>query len=163
VKFANYVREDFMKVSDAMTKQLVVCLKSDTAQSVAALMKKHDIGSIPVVTDLVSKKLEGIVTDRDLCVRLVAENRNPDTTQVGVFMTRNPITCGPNDALQQCEQLMRENRIRRIPVVDKQGQCVGIVAQADIVLHDTPENVGQMLASISTPRDGVFVGARAVA
>lgn len=80
-------------------------------------MKKHDIGSVPVISDLVSKKLEGIVTDRDLCVRLVAENRNPETTQVGALMTRNPTTCGPNDLLQQCEQLMVENRIRRIPVV----------------------------------------------
>jgi CBS domain-containing protein len=66
-----------------MTKHLVVCLKSDTAQSVAGLMQMHDIGSVPVVTDLVSKKLEGIVTDRDLCVRLVAENKNPETTQIG--------------------------------------------------------------------------------
>ena len=152
-----------MKVSDVMTKQLVVCLKWDTAQSVAALMKNHDIGSIPVVADFVSKHLEGIVTDRDLCVRLVAENKDPRISQVERFMTRNPITCAPNDSLPHCEQLMRENRIRRIPVVDKQGQCVGIVAQADIVLHDSPENVGQMMAVISTPRDGVFVGARAVA
>ena len=152
-----------MKVSDAMKKQPVVCLKSDTAQTAAALMKKHDIGSIPVVSDLVSRNLEGIVTDCDLCVRLVAENKAPETTQVGALMTRNPITCGQNDSLPQCEQLMRENRIRRIPVVDKQGRCVGIVAQADIVLHENSEAVRKMLSAISTLRDGMLIGPHAVA
>jgi CBS domain-containing protein len=152
-----------MNVSDAMTRQLVVCLKSDTAQSVATLMKKHNIGCIPVVSDLVSKHLEGIVTDRDICVRLVAENGTSDTTQVGALMTRNPITCGPNYSLQQCEQFMRENKIRHIPIVDKQAQCVGIVTQTNIVLHDNSENVGKMLAAISTPKHGVYVGARALA
>jgi CBS domain-containing protein len=77
-------------------------------------------------------------------------------------VTRNPITSAPTDSLQQCEQLMRENKIRRIPVVGKQGQCVGIVAHADIVLHDKSDGVGQMLAAISAPRDSVFAGTRAV-
>jgi CBS domain-containing protein len=85
-----------MKVSDAMTKQLVCCLKSDTAQSVVALMKRHDIGSVPVVADLVSKTLEGIVTDRDICVRLIAESRDPVTTHIAALMTPNPVTCAPS-------------------------------------------------------------------
>lgn len=152
-----------MNVSDAMTKQLVVCLESDTAQSVAALMKTHDIGAVPVVSDLESKRLEGIVTDRDLCVRLVAENRSPETTRVGLLMTRHPVTCSPNDALAECERLMREAKIRRVPVVDQQGRCIGIVAQADIALHDTPDNVDQMLVGISKPRHGVFLAPGAVA
>lgn len=152
-----------MKVSDAMTKDLVVCLKSDSAQAVAALMKKHDIGAVPVVSDLESKKLEGIVTDRDLCTRLIAENRNPAFTTIEILMTRSPVTCKADDSLQQCETLMRQNQIRRIPVVDPQGRCVGIVAQADVVLRDNSESVGQMLAGISRPRTGDFIGTRAVA
>jgi CBS domain-containing protein len=141
-----------MNVSDAMTKQLVCCLKSDTAQSVAALMKRHDIGSVPVVADLVSKRLEGIVTDRDICVRLIAENRDPVTTHIAALMTPNPITCAPDDQLQQCEDLMREHKVRRIPVVDKEGRCLGVVAQADIVLHDSSDGVRHVLAGISAPR-----------
>ena len=141
-----------MKVSDAMTKQLVCCLKSDTAQSVAALMKRHDIGSVPVVADLVSKRLEGIVTDRDICVRLIAENRDPVTTHIAALMTPNPITCAPDDQLQQCEDLMREHKVRRIPVVDKEGRCLGVVAQADIALHDSSDGVRHVLAGISAPR-----------
>jgi CBS domain-containing protein len=152
-----------MKVSDAMTKQLVFCLKSDSAQSVAALMKRHDIGSVPVVADLVSKRLEGIVTDRDLCLRLIAESKDPVMTHIGALMSQNPATCSPNDPLQQCEDLMREHKVRRIPVVDKQGRCVGIVAQADVVLHDNSDNVHHMLAGISTPRTAGIAGSVAVA
>ena len=152
-----------MKVSDAMTKQLVFCLKSDTAQSIAALMKLHDIGSVPVVADLVSKRLEGIVTDRDLCLRLIAENKDPVTTHIAALMSQNPVTCSPNDLLQQCEDLMREHKVRRIPVVDKQGRCIGVVAQADIVLHDSSDNVHHMLAGISTPRTAGIAGSGAVA
>jgi CBS domain-containing protein len=155
--------EGFMKVSDAMTKQLVVCLKSDTAQSVAALMKLHDIGSVPVVADLVSKRLEGIVTDRDLCLRLIAESKDPLRTHIAALMSQNPVTCSPNDKLQECEDLMREHRVRRIPVVDKQGRCVGIVAQADIVLHDNSDNVHHMLTGVSTPRTVSIAGSGAVA
>jgi len=151
-----------MKVSDAMTKQLVCCLKSDTAQSVAALMKLHDIGSVPVVADLVSKRLEGIVTDRDLCLRLIAENRDP-VTHIASLMTQNPVTCSPTDQIQRCQDLMREHKVRRIPVVDKQGRCVGVVAQADIVLHDNSDSVHRMLAAISTPRTAGIAGSGAVA
>lgn len=152
-----------MKVSDAMTKEVVVCMKSDTALTAAVLMKSHGIGAIPVVTDLMSKKLEGIITDRDLCIRLVAENGTPDSTKVGVLMTRDPIVCLASDPLEKCERLMREGMIRRIPVVNEQGQCVGIVAQADIVLHDNPDNVDQMLVAISKPRHGVYTTPRAIA
>jgi CBS domain-containing protein len=152
-----------MKVSDAMTKQLVCCLKSDTAQSAATLMKRHDIGSVPVVADLVSKRLEGIVTDRDLCLRLIAENKDPVMTHIAALMTQNPVTCSPNDQIQRCEDLMREHKVRRIPVVDKQGQCVGIVAQADVVLHDNSDGVRHMLAGISTPRTVGIAGSGAVA
>jgi signal-transduction protein with cAMP-binding, CBS, and nucleotidyltransferase domain len=155
--------EGAMKVSDVMTKQPVVCLKSDSATSVAALMKLHDIGSVPVVSDLTSRKMEGIVTDRDLCVRLVAENANSETTQIGSVMTRNPVTCSASETLEQCEALMRDNKVRRIPVVDQRGSCVGIVAQADVVLRDTSDGVGQMLAAVSTPRTGGFVGAHIAA
>jgi CBS domain-containing protein len=152
-----------MKASDAMTKQIVCCLKSDTAQSVATLMRRHDIGSVPVVADLVSKRLEGIVTDRDICVRLIAENKDPVTTNIAALMTPNPVTCASNDQLQQCEDLMREHKVRRIPVVDKQGRCVGVVAQADIVLHDSSDGVCHMLAGISTPRTAGIAGSGAVA
>ena len=151
-----------MKVSEAMTKRLICCLKSDTAQAVAELMKVHDIGALPVVSDLESKRLEGIVTDRDLCVRLIAQGKDPRNTQVGTLMTPNPATCNPGDSLDGCEQLMRDRQVRRLPVVE-QGCCVGMITQADIVLHETPEKVRHFMASISVPRTAGIVGSQAVA
>ena len=152
-----------MKASDVMSKRLICCLKSDTVQSVANLMKTHDIGAIPVVSDLESKRLEGIVTDRDLCVRVIAAGGDPKTTLVGSVMSPAPVTCNRDDTLERCEQLMRERQVRRLPVVDSQGHCVGMLAQADIALHETPEKFLHMLAGISVPRAPGIVGSHAVA
>ena len=152
-----------MKALDVMSKRLICCLKSDTLQSVASLMKTHDIGAIPVVSDLESKRLEGIVTDRDLCVRGIAAGSDPKTTLIGSVMSSNPLTCAPDDSLDRCEQLMRQRQIRRLPVVDAQGRCVGMLAQADIALHETPEKFLHLLAGISVPRAGGIVGSHAVA
>jgi CBS domain-containing protein len=151
-----------MKVSDVMSKRLVCCLKSDTAQAVAELMKVHDIGAVPVVSDLESKRLEGIITDRDLCLRLVAAGKDSLTTQVGLLMSPNPITCEPNDSLDYCETCMRDQQVRRLPVVEK-GYCVAMITQADIVLHEAPEKSCHMLAGISVPRNVGLIGSHVVA
>ena len=152
-----------MNVSEVMSKRLICCLRSDTVQNVANLMKTYDIGAVPVVSDLESKQLEGIVTDRDLCVRVIAAGQNPKATLVGSVMSTHPATCSRNDSLESCEQLMRERQIRRLPVVDPQGRCEGVVAQADIALHETPEKLLHLLAGISVPRVPGIVGSHAVA
>jgi CBS domain-containing protein len=151
-----------MKASDVMSKSLVCCLKSDAVQYVASLMKTYDIGAIPVVTDLETKRLEGIVTDRDLCVRGIAAGNDPKTTLVASVMSASPVTCAADDSLDRCEQLMRERQVRRLPVVDGQGRCIGMLAQADIALHESPEKFSRLLAGISVPRSAAgIVGARA--
>jgi CBS domain-containing protein len=152
-----------MKVSDVMSKRLICCLKSDTVQNVANVMKMQDIGAIPVVSDLESKRLEGIVTDRDLCVRVLAAGSDPRTTLIGSVMSRDPATCSREDSLESCEELMRERQIRRLPVVDAQGRCVGMLAQADVALHETPEKLLHMLAGISVPRTVGIVGSHMAA
>jgi CBS domain-containing protein len=151
-----------MKVSDVMAKRLVCCLKSDTAQAVSELMKVHDIGAVPVVSDLESKRLEGIVTDRDLCLRLIAQGKDPRSTRVGEMMTPNPATCNPSDSLDDCELLMRDRQVRRLPVVE-QGRCAGMITQADIVLHEAPEKVRHFMVAVSVPRTAGIVGSHAVA
>lgn len=150
-----------MKASEIMTKKLICCLKTDTAQAVAEQMKLHDIGAMPVVSDLESKQLEGIVPDRDLCVRLIAAGSDPRTTHVSVLMTSDPATCSPHDSLEQCEVCMRELQVRRLPVVDKQRRCIGMIAQADVVLHETPEKVRHLIAGISVPRVAGIAGSHA--
>jgi CBS domain-containing protein len=138
-----------MLVKDVMSKKMIFCTPSDTAQAAARTMKLHRVGALPVVSDLVNAKLEGIVTDRDLCSGVVAEAKLAEKIKVAEVMTRNPVTCAPENTLEDCEALMQEHQIRRIPVVDNQGRCVGIVAQADIALHAPAGIVAKTLAEIS--------------
>lgn len=138
-----------MLVKDVMSTKVFFCTLSDSAQAAAQTMKAHGVGALPVVSNVLQRTLEGIVTDRDLCCSVVAEARPAETTKIDEIMTRNPIICAPESTLEECEELMQEHQIRRIPVVDKQGRCVGIVAQADIALHAPAGVVAKTLAEIS--------------
>ena len=138
-----------MLVRDVMSTRVIFCTLSDTAQAAARSMKLHRVGALPVVSDFVNAKLEGIVTDRDLCCSVVAEARLAETTKMAEVMTPDPVTCAPEDTLEDCEVLMQEHQIRRIPVVDDHGRCVGIIAQADIALHAPAGIVAKTVAEIS--------------
>ena len=138
-----------MLVRDVMSTRVIFCTLSDTIQAAARRMKLHRVGALPVVSDFVNAKLEGIVTDCDLCCSVVAEARLAETTKIAEVMTPDPVTCAPEDTLEDCEVLMQEHQIRRIPVVDDQGRCVGIIAQADIALHAPAGIVAKTVAEIS--------------
>ena len=138
-----------MLVSEVMSKVMVWCTPWDTAQTAANLMKAHGVGAIVVVLDRVDALLEGIVTDRDLCCYVVARARKADELQVADVMSRIPVTCEPDDTLEVCQELMQENQVRRIPVVDERGRCIGIVAQSDIALHAPAAQVAKTVAEIS--------------
>ena len=140
-----------MLVKDLMTSAVVCCTPWDTAQTAASLMKAHGVGAIPVVADPSDPLLEGIVTDRDLCCGVVAAGKNADAVQVADLMTAIPVTCGPEDTLEECEELMQESQVRRIPVVNNRGRCIGIVAQADIALHAPAAQVASTIKEISKP------------
>lgn len=138
-----------MLVKNVMSTKVIFCTPSDTTQAAARNMKMHRVGALPVVTDILNPKLEGIVTDRDLCCNVVAEAKLAERTKIAEVMTRNPVTCAPENTLEDCEALMQHHQIRRIPVVDNQGHCVGIVAQADVALHAPNGIVAKTLAEIS--------------
>ena len=123
-----------MKVRDIMTPD-PVCVTPDTRLHEAArLMKEHDIGIVPVVEEGGSaKRLVGLLTDRDIAIRLVAEGRDPDTVEVGEVMSGNPRTARPDDDVDKVMNLMGREQVRRVPIVDERGSLVGIVAQADVV------------------------------
>jgi CBS domain-containing protein len=133
-----------------MTKDPECCLPSDTVMQAAQLMKSEDVGPIPIVESKDDKKLTGIVTDRDLAIKVVAEARDPKTTQIEEIMSEGLVTCRENDDIQSVLQLMQDNQIRRIPVVDKSDHLVGIIAQADLAtrLH-SPKAVGKVVEQIS--------------
>jgi CBS domain-containing protein len=138
-----------------MTPNPACCVPSDTAQEAARLMREHDCGCLPVV-DPVSRRVLGIITDRDLAIRAVAEAKSAGT-RLGDLMTVVANCCGANDDLRDVERTMASNQVRRVPIVDDDGQCVGIVAQADIALASrrhpavTDREVALVVERISEP------------
>ena len=141
-----------MKVREAMTSNPVCCVPSDTAQKVARILRDSNVGSVPVVADQESRKLIGMITDRDLCCSVVAEGLDPKNVSIEKFVRTNPVTCRDGENLDKCERVMQEHQIRRIPVVDAEGACIGIISQADLALKDKPEKVSKTVAEISRPQ-----------
>jgi CBS domain-containing protein len=140
-----------MKVREVMTTNPVCCMPNDSAQKVARIFREKQIGSLPVVADMQSNKLIGMITDRDLCCSVVADGLDPKSTTIEKFISLNPVTCRDGENLDKCERAMQEHQIRRIPVVDAEGTCIGIVSQADLALKDKPEKVSKTVAEISKP------------
>ncbi len=122
-----------MQVRDVMVPKPSYCTPYWTVEAVAALMDHAGTGVIPVVEDLLKRKLVGILTDRDLCVRVVGPGQYPAHTWVNACMTPNPVCCHPEDDIETALQLMREKRVRRLPVVDEKMQLLGMISISDFV------------------------------
>jgi CBS domain-containing protein len=138
------------KCNEVMTKNLVCCLPNDMVIKAAELMKSGNIGPILVIENEQSQKLVGIVTDRDLALKIVAEGRDAKSTKVETVMTHKVVTCFANDDLQKALDAMAEHQLRRIPVVDNDNKVVGIIAQADVATRaDQPEKTAEMVKEIS--------------
>jgi CBS domain-containing protein len=138
------------KCNEVMTKNPACCLQDDTVLKAAGLMKSENVGSIPVVENEQTRKLIGIVTDRDLTLKIVAEGRDAKSTKVDAVMTHKVVTCRAEDDLQKALDAMAEHQLRRIPVVDNDNKIVGIIAQADVATRvDQPEKTAQMVKEIS--------------
>jgi CBS domain-containing protein len=136
---------------EIMTKQPAYCLPSSTAQEAARLMKGQDVGPIPVVDGRESKKLIGIVTDRDLTMKVVADGLGP-STRIEEVMTREPVACHPDDRLESVLDAMSDNQVRRVPVVDNEHRLVGIISQADVATRiAAPKRTAEVLQEISRP------------
>lgn len=148
-----------MKVRDAMTPDPVCSLATDSAQEVAGILCKQGVGSVPVVTDHESRKLVGIITDRDLCCSVVANGLDPQSTPIENFISLNPVACREGESLDDCERLMQEHKVRRIPILDGDGRVIGIVSQADLALKDKPEKVAKTVAEVSKPPSSAPVAA----
>jgi CBS domain-containing protein len=138
------------KCSDVMTTNPVVCLPNDLVAKVAQVMKTEDVGPVPIVENQKTRKVVGMVTDRDLAVKMVAEGRDIKTTKAEEVMSHKIVTCRAEDDLQEALDAMSENQLRRIPVVDAEERIVGIIAQADIATRvNQPEKTGTMVKNIS--------------
>lgn len=141
-----------MKAQDVMTSKPACCTPEITVREAARLMREHDCGCIPVIEGD-SRRLVGVVTDRDIACRCVADGLGPKTP-VGEIMTRDPQRCHPEDDVAVIEQIMMQARVRRVPVVDDEGNCVGMVAQADLARHAeavSQSDIGRVVERISEP------------
>lgn len=140
------------RCGDVMTREPVCCEPADSIQRIAQLMKSEDVGAVPVVESQTSRKLVGIVTDRDMVVKIVADGRTVEKATARDAMTNNPVTCREDDDVSQAVARMAERKVRRIPIVDRSGTLQGIIAQADIatrVHRDT--TTGELVEAISEP------------
>jgi CBS domain-containing protein len=117
-------------------------------------MVENDCGEIPVVESQATRRVLGVITDRDIAIRTVAQGRNPLEMKVAECMTSPACTVLGEAAIEDCLQLMQEQQIRRVPVVDAQGQLCGIVSQADIAGSLSPRETGKMVREVSEPGSG---------
>ena len=140
-----------MTVKELMTPDPVCCTPQSSLRDVARLMSTHDCGEIPVVDDEKSRRLVGVVTDRDIVLRAVAEGRNPADTPIASCMTEDVVTATPEMSVDECRKLMEEHQIRRVPVVDRAGACCGIVSQADVAQRASTDDTGELVREVSKP------------
>ena len=144
--------ESAVTARQVMTPDPICCLPADTTQHVAAILRDRHVGIIPIVQDHNSRKLIGVVTDRDLCCAVVASNLEGNGILVRQVLTKNPVRCNVDDDVDHCIGLMERYRMRRLPVVDKKGRCVGIISLTDLALKAHPQSVSKALAEVSKPR-----------
>ena len=137
-------------VRDAMTADPRSIGQSASVVEAARLMREEHIGSLPITDD---EQLVGMITDRDITTRVVAEGAVPETMSVGDVYSRDLISVEPNNDLEEALQLMARHQVRRLPVVEN-GRLVGGVAQADIALKENEKRTGQLVGAISERSEG---------
>jgi CBS domain-containing protein len=132
-------------VKDAMTPMVKTAPSSLSLTDAAMLMKQEDVGSLPVVD---GERLIGMLTDRDIVVRGIADGSDPHAIKAGDIASRDIVTVRPDDDLDEAVRLMAQHQVRRLPVVDD-GHLVGVVAQADVAQEAKEKEVGQLVEEIS--------------
>ena len=145
------------KISEVMTTRPRAIEPRTSVREAAKLMESEDVGSLPVVQD--GAHLVGVVTDRDIAIRVVGAGLDPDNTSVDEIATREPYTLTPDDDLDDALTLMARAQVRRVPIVlregEREGELVGVVSQADIARSDAKEkHVGEVVEAISQPPQG---------
>lgn len=140
-----------MTCGELMTPKPTCCNPQHTIIEVAEIMKREDVGLVPVV-EKADNKLIGVLTDRDIVMNVVAQGRDPRGTAVSEVMTNSPCACQEQDSIETVMQHMASHQVRRIPIVDTSGSIVGIVSQADIATRlSNPRETGEVVQAISEP------------
>lgn len=138
-----------MNVGEIMTKDPACCTPDTGLQEVAQLMVENDCGCIPVVDAEDSKMPIGMITDRDITCRVVANGQNPLDLTAQDAMTSTVVSVTPDTTIEECCNLMEESQIRRVAVVDENGACCGIIAQADIATNASDSKTAEVVQEVS--------------
>ena len=137
---------------DIMSGTADCAAEGDTLVDAAAKMKSLDVGALPICGD--DNRLKGMLTDRDIVVKCIAEGGDPASTRVADLAEGKPVTIGADDSVEETLRTMREHGVRRLPVIDG-DQLVGIVTQADVAKNCPEESVGDLVEAISSaPANG---------
>ena len=141
-----------MQAQDIMSADPVCVTPQTPMEEAARLMKDHNVGVLPVVSEEGSRQLVGVITDRDITVRHVAEGHSSPDCPVSEAMSENVKTCRTDTAVEDVMETMGREQVRRIPIVDERGSLVGMVSQADVVLEARDEKKAEeMVENISKP------------
>lgn len=132
---------------DVMTPDPACCTVHSTVDEVARLMLQNDCGEIPVLD--IGNRIVGVVTDRDIVCRVVADGKNPMAHTVDSCMTRTVVTVPEDAPLHTVVEIMERHQIRRLPVVTSDGCCAGIIAQADLAREAPPDEVAELVREVS--------------
>ena len=134
------------KVHEVMTSRPRAVEPQTTVREAAQLMESEDVGSLPVVEQ--GARLVGVVTDRDIVLRVVAAGLDPDSTAVGSVASRELVTLDPEDDLDEALTLMAREQVRRLPIV-RENELVGVLSQADVAKAAKEKDVGEVVEAIS--------------
>ncbi len=140
-----------MQVREIMTTDPACCTADASLEEVAKAMVEHDCGEIPIVRSSSDKSLLGVVTDRDIVCRLVAQGRNPVDEAAEACMSSPVVSVRESTPLEDCAKLMEDKQIRRVPVVNGGGMVCGIVSQADIAKNASRKITADLVKDVSQP------------
>jgi CBS domain-containing protein len=140
-----------MQVKEIMTTNPACCTADASLEEVAKAMVEHDCGEIPIVRSRADKSLLGVVTDRDIVCRLVAQGRNPVDEAAEACMSAPVVSVQETMSVEECTRLMEDNQIRRVPVVNGGGMVCGIVSQADIAKNASRKLTADLVKDVSQP------------
>ncbi|HEY8561337.1 MAG TPA: CBS domain-containing protein [Pyrinomonadaceae bacterium] len=138
-----------MQVREIMTASPAYATPGTNLHVIAQLMVEHDCGCIPIIEGGDSRSPIGMLTDRDIVVRTVAENRNPLDLLAEDIMTGGIVTVTPETSIEECCNLMESKQIRRVAVVDDNGDLCGMVAQADIAMNAPTDKTAEVVQEVS--------------
>ena len=133
-------------IREAMTSNPKTVSGNQTVVDAARIMKQEDAGIVPIVD---GDKLVGVLTDRDIAIKVVAEGKDPQSVKVTELASRDLVTVDPQQDLDEALRLMARHQVRRLPVVEEDGRLVGILAQADVARHGDEAKTGEVVEEIS--------------